>query len=303
MTWVGSYTGSIVGSAANRNRQHMYAGFLGRKPDFQHDFASTSGGTIAQQWAAMGDASIPQGWRKFDCTRLVITMPLIPPAGTLAAAANGDYHTNYTNLMVKYQECGLQNGIIRLGHEFNGTWYAWRADNGKEADYALAFRNAVTSIRNSPNNGGSGVQWRFDWCPTWADINPPSNCDIEACYPGDEYVDVIGLDVYNQFYPTVPSDPQERFDRIRDGVNGLIWQRNFAAMHNKPISFPEWGTGIKADGAGAGDDPVFVRNMAAWIEDSDVLYHSYWDFQADVDCRLSDYVFPRATQAYRAAFR
>lgn len=307
MPWVGAYTGSIVGSSSARNRHHMYAGFLGRQPDFVVDFATNT------DFAAMADASIPEGWRKFNQKRLMLTMPLIPNKvttggadATLAAAAAGDYNSNYTNLMINYQKAGYQDIIVRLGHEFNGTWYKWRADNGNEALYVAAFRNAVTAIRNSPNAGGSGVQFRFDWCPTWAAVpNQPSDCDVEACYPGDDVVDVIGLDVYNQHFPAI-EDPVERWESIVNGTHGLKWHAEFAAAHGKPISFPEWGTGVRVpdpDGNGGGDDPVFVRNMAAWIESHPVLYHSYWDVQADLDTRLSDYIYPMATQAYRAAFR
>lgn len=307
MRMIGAYTGSIVGSATNRNRHHMYAGFLGKQPDFVMDFANDA------DFTAAGDASIPQGWRKFNQKRLMLTMPLVPDlvtpggvAATLAAAANGDYNTHYQNLMQKYQDAGYQDIIVRLGHEFNGTWFNWRADNGSEDEFVAAFRNAVNSIRNSPNSGGSGVQFRFDWCPTWAAVTPPSNADVEACWPGDDVVDVVGLDVYNQHFPAI-ADPAARWQAILTGVNGLQWHAAFAATHGKPISFPEWGTGVRfptdPDNNGAGDDPVFVRNMAAWIEAHPVLYHAYWDFQADLDTRLSDYVFPKATQAYRAAFR
>lgn len=308
MHMIGAYTGTIVNSSGNRNRMHQFAGFLGRRPDFQMDFMN--GATFA----TMVEPWIPQGWRKFDTTTMVITVPLIPAnvtaggaAATLAAAAAGTYNSYYVNLMAKYQEAGLQNAIIRLGHEFNGTWYPWRADGGKESAFAGAWRQAVTQIRNSSNGGGSGVSFRFDWCPTWG---TPSDCDVEACYPGDEYVDVIGLDVYNQHFPFI-TDPAGRWNAIRTNRYGLDWQASFAAARGKPISFPEWGTGLRMSGGvpenpqnGGGDDPTFVRNMAAWINSHPVLYHSYWDFQApDLDTRLSDYIFPKTTQAYRAAFR
>lgn len=316
MTMIGAYTGSIVGSASNRTRHFMFQGYLGQRSEFVLDFANKA------TFATMGEVSIPQGWAKFKAPKIVITMPLIPDkvtaggaTATLAAAANGDYDSFYTNLMAKYQECGFQDGIIRLGHEFNGTWYPWRADNDKEDEFVGAWRNAVTAIRNSPNNGASGCMWRFDWCPTWSSATgTPSNCDVEACYPGDEFVDVIGLDVYNQHFPII-TDPALRWASIVQGDpltgrGGLNWQAGFAAAHGKPISFPEWGTGNRMAGGvpetpqhGGGDDPTFIRNMAAWIKSHDVLYHAYWDFLADLDTRLSDYIFPKSSQAYRAAFR
>ncbi len=141
MHLIGAYTGTIVGSSGNRNRMHQFAGFLGRKPDFQMDFINgATFATMAEPW-------IPQGWRKFGATTMVITVPLIPvqaggAAATLAAAAAGTYNSNYANLMAKYQECGFQNAIIRLGHEFNGTWYPWRADQGREAVFVGAWRQA-----------------------------------------------------------------------------------------------------------------------------------------------------------------
>lgn len=302
MHLIGAYTGTIVGSAPNRDRMHQFAGFLGRRPDFQLDFAP------GNSFAAMADPSIPQGWRKFGTTRMVITMPLIPASNaTLAHAADGVYNAVYASLMAKYQEAGFQDGIIRLGHEFNGTWYSWRANEGREAAFVGAWRNAVKEIRKSPNGGGSGVGFLFDWCPT---RGAPAGVELEACYPGDEFVDVIGLDVYNQSWVPGDTDPLVRWDDIRNGKYGLEWHREFARRRGKPMSYPEWGTGLRIkDGVpespqhAGGDDPIFVRNMAAWIKSNPVLYHAYWDFAADLDCRISDYRFPNAAKAYRAAFR
>lgn len=63
MHMIGAYTGPIVNSSGNRNRMHQFAGFIGRKPDFQMDFMN--GATFA----TMVEPWIPHGWRKFGATR------------------------------------------------------------------------------------------------------------------------------------------------------------------------------------------------------------------------------------------
>ena len=72
MHLIGAYTGTIVNSTGNRNRMHQFAGFLGRKPGFQMDFMNNA------TFATMAEPWIPQGWRKFGTTTMVITVPLIP---------------------------------------------------------------------------------------------------------------------------------------------------------------------------------------------------------------------------------
>ena len=115
-------------------------------------------------------------------------------------------------------------------------------------------------------------------------------------------VDLIWLDVYNQAWP-LPADPSALWQTMLDRPAGLVWHRDFAAAHGKPRSFPEWGTGTRPDGHGAGDDPLFIANMAQWIASHNVVYHDYWDCHApDFDAALSDGKQPNSERAFLAAF-
>jgi hypothetical protein len=49
----------------------------------------------------------------------------------------------------------------------------------------------------------------------------------------------------------------------------LILHRDFAAQHNQPMSYPEWGCGD------AGDDPYFIEQMAKWFSENPVVYQTY----------------------------
>jgi beta-mannanase len=77
---------------------------------------------------------------------------------------------------------------IRFGHEMNGQWYPWAPfNNGNtSASYVAMWRHVVTLFRA---NGASNVRWV--WC-----ANVGQN-DFTPDYPGDAYVDYVGLDGYN----------------------------------------------------------------------------------------------------------
>nr|MDT0667036.1 glycosyl hydrolase [Micromonospora sp. DSM 115978] len=101
-------------------------------------------------------------------------------------------------------------------------------------------------------------------------------------YPGDEYVDVIGIDSYDH-YP--PSPTIESFVRQCNGPEGLCRVIAFARSRNKLFSVPEWGVvGIQGTRAGAagqagGDNPVYIREMhRIFTANADILaYEAYFN--------------------------
>lgn len=84
--------------------------------------------------------------------------------------------------------------LVRILHEFNGDWYPWSiANNDHDPElYIKAYRRIVNKFRS----GGNG-NMRFVWCPNSVSTpQEPWNYFMKA-YPGDEYVDFIGLDIFN----------------------------------------------------------------------------------------------------------
>ena len=79
--------------------------------------------------------------------------------------------------------------IIRPFHEMNGRWFWWGGKNA--ADFVLLYRLFVDYLRDSAQVHGGFHNLIFAWSP-----NSPFNADSMVYYPGDEYVDIVGLDIY-----------------------------------------------------------------------------------------------------------
>ncbi len=129
--------------------------------------------------------------------------------------------------------------------------------------------------------------------------------DPTDAYPGDDVVDIIGMDVYAETWDVSTADPDKRFQPISStSPFGLKWHRDFAREHGKPISYPEWGVGTRPDGHGVGDDPgLHGRRWPDWFEEVKPLYQSYWDVEAvDYNARMSNEQFPEAAAAFKRRF-
>jgi len=83
---------------------------------------------------------------------------------------------------------------LRFGHEMNGNWYPWTisAQGGNAAPYVAAFRRIHDRFRKA---GASNV--RFIWCFNAESVPQTAWNDPKRAYPGDDYVDAIGMDGYN----------------------------------------------------------------------------------------------------------
>jgi beta-mannanase len=111
-------------------------------------------------------------------------------------------------------------------------------------------------------------------------------------YPGDDVVDIVGVDAYDVGVP----GGQPRWATIygrRGGVRDVV---RFATAHHKPLSIPEWGVGPAGAKGSGGDDPEYVRGIERVLRDNRIAYQSYF-FNAEWAQQLT--AGPRSLAVYR----
>ncbi len=258
-------------------------------------------------WAGMDGANggldwmfAGTGWSGSGYT-LSLGVPIIPttssgaPVGSLAVGATGAYNGYFVSLAQALVAAGESSAYLRLGWEFDGGWYAWSATTpAAEASYAAYFAQIVTAMRAVP-----GADFKFVWNPDATAFND-APYDVALAYPGNAYVNVIGLDAYDQSW-TNPQTPATTWNEVL--APALHLAHAFAAGQGVPLAFPEWGLVIRSDGHGLGDDPSYVTNMAAFMDTAanDVAYESYFDFDVPGELNaITDGNFPNSLAAFSA---
>jgi hypothetical protein len=247
---------------------------IDRQPEFAMAFLDGS------SFQKMEDPSWFISQFKGSSYQMIWGVPILPSTGgySLATGATGAYNQYFVTLARGLVAGGQASSIIRLAWEFNGSWFPWAA-TGHAADFIAYWRQIVTSMRSVP-----GANFKFEWNPTDGDQGAGNLADY---YPGNSYVDFIGLDVYDVSWATYPG-AAAMFTTIKTEPYGLNWLASFAAQQGKPIVLPEWGLGWGASDDGApvshpgtetsgGDDPLFINDMAAWIATHNVYEATLWD--------------------------
>lgn len=236
------------------------------------------------------DAYLPAVSDRVD---VVVTVPLAfgrigegeaEARANLLETAGGRWDDDYRVIAQHVMSAGFGNAVIRLGHEFDAKWPPWSARNNS-AEYVEAFRH-VHDVLSAESSA-----FRFDWASTRAafdDWGPPA-------YPGDAYVDIIGLDIYYRS-PDEISDPIWNLQY----ESTLIAHRDFAISKGKPVSYPEWGRA-------KGDTSRYVELMHEWFVSlpdmgpGRLLYQAYFNPVGQADYDLDN--LPTVKQAYIDAFR
>jgi hypothetical protein len=295
-----SVNGSKIPNGITRNA--AYAAWLNRTLVWAEDTCPSTrwdsiegGGWQFDPWGA---------WvQENPARRLILCVPMVPgkwdgsgtDAGdgahqpiTLELGASGAYNIHYQKLAETLVKHHMGNTILRLGWEFNGGWYAWKVNSKAKADaYAEFWRQIVKTMRAVP--GAEKLEFAF---------NPANGCfDAALAYPGDDYVDYIGPDDYDDAYApnTYPWPKDATPDQIEAAqekawtdvvyskqAHGLAYWAEFAKEHHKPMCIPEWGVDQKPDHHGGLDDPYYIEQMYKFINDpaNNVGWHSYFDVQA-----------------------
>jgi beta-mannanase len=180
---------------------------------------------------------------------------------------------------------------VRTAWEYNGDWFPWACTSAAcLSDFIGAFRHFVDSFRSVSS------RFRFTFCPNVGRAN--ASYALEDSYPGDAYVDVIGIDLYAGWYPTNTTTSEARWQYQLTREYGLNWLASFAAQHGKPLAIPEWGVGDQ----GSGDDPVFVQGMHDFCEAHHCVYLTYWDSNSAYAGELRENQYPSAAAKYVELF-
>ncbi|MFE7188641.1 glycoside hydrolase family 26 protein [Kitasatospora sp. NPDC057541] len=114
---------------------------------------------------------------------------------------------------------------LRFAHEMNGYWYPWaeQANGNRRGQYVQAWKHVHDLFRQA---GADKVLWV--WSPN---IDYENATPLDSLYPGDDYVDWIGLSGY---YGTVGLEKYASFDEIFEPT-----LRKLRAFSQKPVVITE----------------------------------------------------------------
>jgi len=131
--------------------------------------------------------------------------------------------------------------FLRFAHEMNGDWYPWSASKIGAKNYIAVYRY-IKGIFDEVD--AENVKWIF----SINSENVPKENNYMNCYPGDEYVDFIGLDGYNWGN----TKPWSRWTTFKE-IFGKRYHK-IVAHFNKPIIISEFSTT-----SSGGDKAVWVK--------------------------------------------
>jgi hypothetical protein len=173
----------------------------------------------------------------------------------LRRGAAGEFDRHFRALAERLVELEVPDTILVLGWEMNGITYTHRCGPDPES-WKAYWNRIVTTMRSVP-----GQRFKFDFTPSRGRDAVPWT----QCYPGDDTVDIVGMDSYDQ--PAGLS-----FDQQVKEPYGLQDHVEFAKAHGKPISYPEWGLFRN------GDNAEYMRRMLAWMDEHKPLYNTLTDY-------------------------
>jgi beta-mannanase len=176
---------------------------------------------------------------------------------TIAAGSQDAYINSFAKAVASYK----QPVIIRFAHEMNGTWtsYSDYTNGNSPGDFINMWRHVHDVF---VQDGATKVIWL--WTPNiTGSSNTPGT--LASYYPGDAYVDEVGLDGYS--YPTAGCNTIEQVFS-----NDITTIRSFT---QKPLRLGEVGISSACT-----NKPQLISGMFSWLKgDSQVSGFTWWDRQ------------------------
>ncbi len=247
------------------------------QPAFPNDLRSISAteSAVGQRQGIIAWFALWGGWKRefsrsdLDAVRSHGSLPLItwePWAGTandpawtlrksVLSGANDAYIQSWAKGLASYG----QPVLLRFAHEMHSQDYPWAVGvNGNTADdYVAAWKHVHDEFAAA---GATNVRWV--WNPNTLGNAPASAYGpiYSSLYPGDDYVDYLGLDIYN----TGPNvDWGAPYWRSLDQILSEPYKA-ITGVSSKPLLLPEVGSAETGGSKGAWIADALQRLSAAY---------------------------------------
>ena len=186
-------------------------------------------------------------------------LPLVqfePATPSIAQIADGTSDAYATSLAETIKALNVPV-VFSFGHEMNGNWYAWGTQDTKPADFVKAWRRIHDIFTKA---GATNVIWLWDANVTY----PVPNIALEPLYPGDAYVNWIGLTGYYN----ITAGGRSTFDTLFEPTMEQV--REFS---DKPFLIAETGVSPSSD------KPTEIKDLFTGVQDhSDVLGFVWFNY-------------------------
>ncbi|MBU0630453.1 MAG: hypothetical protein KKC80_05990 [Candidatus Margulisbacteria bacterium] len=176
--------------------------------------------------------------------------------------------------------------MLRIAHEFNIDGYPWGVINNEKnpETYTKAYRHIVDIFKREKADKA-----KFIWCFMNYSYPNESWNDWEKAYPGDKYVDWIGIDGYNWGTTQSWSEWQvfKYLFREQARKSRMLWP-------DKPIMVAEFGSAEQG-----GNKAAWIREIPKYLATSmrDIDAIIWFDLKKETDWRIGS--TPQALAAYR----
>lgn len=143
--------------------------------------------------------------------------------------------------------------IFRPFHEMNGSWFWWGEGNCSPEDYKTLWIETLELLKDKHDVHNL----LYAYSPN--KLNPTD--DYLKYYPGDDYVDILGIDIY---------DFKNSEDYIKSVVNDLKIVKDIASQKRKIYAFTE--TGLET----LSTPNWFTEVLYPAIENSGIAWVLFW---------------------------
>lgn len=192
---------------------------------------------------------------------------------------NGSADGNIRSVAKKLK--GMKRPILlRYGWEMNGNWFEWGGP--KNGNNPAGFVQCWKRIHDIFDEvGATNIAWV--WSPNWNSGPNVSWNKMQKYYPGDDYVDWVGVSGYNLY----KESPSTLFSPVTKAYGS-----------KKPIIFTE----TAAIDFGSGSKAAWIKKMHSWVEANKAVGGVVW-FDTDTQPGVEHNFRPDTESSALAAYK
>jgi mannan endo-1,4-beta-mannosidase len=242
----------IPGAPDSITPAKQFQSWVGKAPNLLGNYVS---------WGTAFDAQGAQNAWDYGAIYFMVWEPWDKTCAQIAA---GDSDAYITSVADAIRTLNIPVALS-FGHEMNGNWYPWASQATTAAQFVAAWQHIHNLFVAA---GATNVIWIWD--PN--DIYPTPDVQLQPYYPGDAYVDWVGITGY------FTQEGPNTYDTLYEPTIEEISQ-----FTQKPIIIAE--TGVEP---GSNEDASVDELFDTVLDHANIIGFVWYDYDRNGDWRIEN---------------